>query len=364
MIMPHEFRGHLNRVVRGLRLRLTNGPLRPARNATWMDLVSPGPARIAAQIEVLSLRPARNAARFSGIFCPTSLRVIWTVRARIADQVDQMSPESSGGYRSGRVEIFGKCSIYRGDSAEFSAEVKLEINCILNGRAIRSFAGHGGLHLLFDHCQFLLKQAPLGHPPASLSTSAEHLLALGQAYLQLIQLRLVQQTHRHGLIQTSPELQKNFGRVLGVRGSQSAFFRATLTASSTGRKNLAEVHSSYQSLPSSNAEKLFQKRPLLEHLELIHSDVCGPMQTTTKAGNCYFLTFIDDCTRMCWVYFLRHKSDVFHVFNKFKATVELQNGYKVKKLRSDRGGEYTSKEFNRFCDEMGMERQLTVAYSP
>ncbi|KAI5352875.1 hypothetical protein L3X38_005767 [Prunus dulcis] len=52
------------------------------------------------------------------------------------------------------------------------------------------------------------------------------------------------------------------------------------------------------------------------------------------------------------------------VFKRFRATVELQSGYKVKKLRSDRGGEYTSNEFNKFCDEMGMERQLTVAYSP
>ena len=38
-------------------------------------------------------------------------------------------------------------------------------------------------------------------------------------------------------------------------------------------------------------------------LELIHSDICGPMQTTTKTGNRYFLTFIDDCTKRCWVYF-------------------------------------------------------------
>jgi hypothetical protein len=73
-------------------------------------------------------------------------------------------------------------------------------------------------------------------------------------------------------------------------------------------------------------------------LELVHTDVCGPMQTITKAGNRYFLTFIDDCTRMCWVYFLRYKSDVFNVFKKFKVTVELQSGYKLKKLRSDRGG--------------------------
>ncbi|KAM1739403.1 hypothetical protein ACFX11_015127 [Malus domestica] len=99
-------------------------------------------------------------------------------------------------------------------------------------------------------------------------------------------------------------------------------------------------------------------------LELIHSDVCGPMQTTTKAGNRYFLTFIDDCTRMCWIYFLRNKSEVFDIFKKFRATVELQSGYQLKKLRSDRGGEYTSTEFRKFCDEMGMERQLTVAYTP
>ncbi|CAL2230000.1 unnamed protein product [Prunus armeniaca] len=58
-------------------------------------------------------------------------------------------------------------------------------------------------------------------------------------------------------------------------------------------------------------------------LELIHSDVCGPMQSTTIGGNIYFLTFIDDCTRMCWVYFMQHKSEVFNIFKKFKAMVEL-----------------------------------------
>ncbi|CAL2269940.1 unnamed protein product [Prunus armeniaca] len=81
-------------------------------------------------------------------------------------------------------------------------------------------------------------------------------------------------------------------------------------------------------------------------LELIHSDICGPMQTVTKA---------DGCTRMCWIYFLRYKYEVFNVFKRLKAIVELQSGYKLRKLRSDRGGEYTSIEFNKFCEEMGME---------
>ncbi|CAL9010567.1 unnamed protein product [Prunus brigantina] len=99
-------------------------------------------------------------------------------------------------------------------------------------------------------------------------------------------------------------------------------------------------------------------------LELIHSDICGPMQTITHAGNRFFLTFIDDYTRMCWVFFLQHKSQVLNVFKRFKSMVELQSGYKIKKLRSDRGGEYISLEFLKFCDDVGMEKQLTVAYSP
>ena len=67
---------------------------------------------------------------------------------------------------------------------------------------------------------------------------------------------------------------------------------------------------------------------------------------------------------MCWVYFLRNKSDALNVFKKFKAFVELQNRYKLKKLRSDRSGEYTSNEFQEFYVKQGMERQLTIAYAP
>jgi hypothetical protein len=83
-------------------------------------------------------------------------------------------------------------------------------------------------------------------------------------------------------------------------------------------------------------------------LELIHTNLCGPMQNESVGGNRYFITFIDDYSRICWVYFLINKSDVLNVFKKFKAFVELQSGYKLKKLRSDRGGENTSNEFEEF----------------
>ena len=84
----------------------------------------------------------------------------------------------------------------------------------------------------------------------------------------------------------------------------------------------------------------------------MHTDVCGPMHTPSHAENRYFILFIDDFTRMTWVYFMRQKSEVFTIFRKFKSFVEKQSGYFIKKLRSDRGKEYTSKEFDIFFVKM------------
>ncbi|KAG8480405.1 hypothetical protein CXB51_025116 [Gossypium anomalum] len=77
-------------------------------------------------------------------------------------------------------------------------------------------------------------------------------------------------------------------------------------------------------------------------LELVHTDVCGPMRTESLSGNRYFILFIDDCTRYCWIYFLKHKLEVVQVFKKFKAEVEIETGYKIKTIRSNNGTEYTS----------------------
>ena len=99
-------------------------------------------------------------------------------------------------------------------------------------------------------------------------------------------------------------------------------------------------------------------------LEIIHADVCGPMRTESLSGSKYFLLFIDDFSRMSWVYFLKHKSEVFECFKKFKILVEKQTGKVVKVLRTDRGGEFTSNEFHVFCDEHGINKQLTAPYTP
>lgn len=99
-------------------------------------------------------------------------------------------------------------------------------------------------------------------------------------------------------------------------------------------------------------------------LELIHSDICGPMQNSSMSGSRCILSFIDDATRMVWVYFLKAKSDTLSTFKRFKNLVENQAGCKIKKLRTDRGTEYLSREFTTFLEANGIERQLIAAYSP
>ena len=99
-------------------------------------------------------------------------------------------------------------------------------------------------------------------------------------------------------------------------------------------------------------------------LELIHVDLCGPMRNESIAGNKYFMLLVDDHTRMTWVYFLRHKHEALNCFRKFKSMTELQSGHKVKCVRSDRGGEFLSAEFTQFCEDHGIQRQLTMAYTP
>ena len=79
-----------------------------------------------------------------------------------------------------------------------------------------------------------------------------------------------------------------------------------------------------------------------ETLDLIHTDVCGPMRIASLAGSRYFVTFIDDKSKWCEVYFMKKKNEVPEKFKEYKAMVEKNTGRKIKKVRSDNGLEYVS----------------------
>ncbi|KAJ9561724.1 hypothetical protein OSB04_006884 [Centaurea solstitialis] len=99
-------------------------------------------------------------------------------------------------------------------------------------------------------------------------------------------------------------------------------------------------------------------------LELVHADLCGPISPQTLGGNQYFLLIVDDYSRFMWVYVISTKDEAFPAFKRFKAQVETESTNRVKMLRTDRGGEFTSRQFNEFCDKEGVKRQLTAPYTP
>lgn len=101
-----------------------------------------------------------------------------------------------------------------------------------------------------------------------------------------------------------------------------------------------------------------------KRLQLIHSDICGPIKPASHSNKRYILSFIDDFTRKTWIYFLHEKSEAFTAFKNYKASVEKETGEFIICLRTDRGGEFTSREFEEFCKSHGINRQLTTAYTP
>jgi Integrase core domain len=100
-------------------------------------------------------------------------------------------------------------------------------------------------------------------------------------------------------------------------------------------------------------------------LDLIHSDLCGPIEPTTVGGTNYYLLFTDDYTRMSHIYPLNGKAskEVLGRFKEYKAEVENQKDMKIKRLRTDGGGEY-GKVMSQYLTDSGILHEVTALYSP
>src|SRR6266496_1731914 len=68
-------------------------------------------------------------------------------------------------------------------------------------------------------------------------------------------------------------------------------------------------------------------------LEIIHTDVYGPMSVDARGGYRYFLTFTDDLSRYGYIYLMKHKSETFEKFKQFHSEVENHRNKKIKFLR-------------------------------
>ena len=101
-----------------------------------------------------------------------------------------------------------------------------------------------------------------------------------------------------------------------------------------------------------------------EVLELVHTDVCGKLDTESLSGAQYFITFIDDKSRYTTAYVLKFKSQALEKFKEWKTMVEKMSGKPLKSVRSDNGGEYISKEFELYLKQNGISHQTTVKKTP
>jgi hypothetical protein len=102
----------------------------------------------------------------------------------------------------------------------------------------------------------------------------------------------------------------------------------------------------------------------LAPLDLIHSDLCEMNGILTRAAKKYFISFIDDATRYCQLYLIKTKDEALNCFKIYKADVENQLERKIKRFRSDRGGEYLSNDFSEYCAEHGIIHETIAPYSP
>ena len=99
-------------------------------------------------------------------------------------------------------------------------------------------------------------------------------------------------------------------------------------------------------------------------LELIHTDVCDNKDHLTRGGKRYFITFTDDYSKYTYVYLLRTKDEAFEKFKIFKEEVENMLGKRIRRIRSDRGGEYRLNEYSKFCETHGIIREELAPNSP
>ncbi len=96
--------------------------------------------------------------------------------------------------------------------------------------------------------------------------------------------------------------------------------------------------------------------------ELIHTDVCGPMEVNTNQGYRYYVSFTDDHSRYTWIGLIKHKSETTAKIRHLNAFITNHSGRPIGTIRSDEGTEYKNKALDLWCEEQGITRQYSVRY--
>ena len=158
---------------------------------------------------------------------------------------------------------------------------------------------------------------------------------------------------------------KTWHRRLG-HASKAVMKRAALTGKLEGFEYDEEEVENCEDCILAKMQKTLRKKAeatTTRKLELVHTDVCGPLQDEGYDGSRYLLTMIDDWTRMTWVYPMKLRSELPVAFGSWKAMVERESGEKLCRIRCDNAKEYISQYLKRLKPE-GVREEPTVPYNP
>ena len=99
-------------------------------------------------------------------------------------------------------------------------------------------------------------------------------------------------------------------------------------------------------------------------LQLVHSDVCGPIRPTSTGGANNFVTFIDEETKYLKLYTISKKSEVFSKMKEYRKMAQLHSKEKMECWRSGGGGEFNSNEIREYCKRKGTRQEITPPETP
>jgi hypothetical protein len=99
----------------------------------------------------------------------------------------------------------------------------------------------------------------------------------------------------------------------------------------------------------------------IAQFEIVFSDVWGPAPVPSSLGHQYFVFFIDNYTRYTWIYFLKHKSEVFDAFIQFEKMIDGQFNTKIRAFQSDWGGEY--QKLHHYFKQTGIQHRIACLYT-
>ena len=93
-------------------------------------------------------------------------------------------------------------------------------------------------------------------------------------------------------------------------------------------------------------------------LELVYTDLSGPISSVSGAGNSYVAKFTDHHTRLKSVYLLSKKNEAIDALINYTQDVVIPSGHRLQRIRSDRGGEYTGLKYREYCMQTGIRQEL------